>query len=152
MVFCFSDLHPSNFMIDTDGCTVVSDFADTSILPASFALQPACSNRLDFDIRARVNVPGASCDNVFAISEASRKIVFASSAFARMGRQVEGGVIAKHNKDRHSTGVLFVAILFINLAIFFSICYRYKRRERKVGALSSSCVGRLYFPKTYFAG
>ncbi len=72
MLFTFGDLHPSNFMIDTEGKTVVVDFACTSILPTSFVLS-ACYDawRLPFYacIQNSIVVHGANPHNANVILE-----------------------------------------------------------------------------------
>ncbi len=90
MVYCFSDIHPANFMIDINGGIVVVDFAETSILPASFALCRIHGNRLDFDVTKLVTVPGASFENMRALGTAGYRIAI-GTGFAKMGQGVEGG-------------------------------------------------------------
>ncbi len=91
MVYCFPDIHPTNFILDINRQIVIVDFEQASILPASFALHFIHSNRLGFDITDMIDIPGASFENVKAMAEASRRITFSSSAFSRIGRDVEGG-------------------------------------------------------------
>lgn len=91
MVYCFSDVHPANFMIDINGGIVVVDFAETSILPASFALCRIHGNRLDFDVTKLVTIPGASSDNMRALGTAGCRMTMGPSSFAKMGQRVEGG-------------------------------------------------------------
>jgi hypothetical protein len=91
MLYCFSDIHPANFMIDVNGGVVVVDFAETSILPASFVLCRIHSNRLAFDVTQLVTIPGASVDNMCALGLAGRRIMIGAGSFASMGRRVQGG-------------------------------------------------------------
>lgn len=98
MVYCFSDIHPANFMIDNNGGIVVVDFAETSILPATFALCRIHSNRLDFDVTKLVPVPGATYDNMRALGTAGRRLICGTVSFTYMGKRVEGGDAATQSK------------------------------------------------------
>jgi len=73
------------------GHTIVIDFDQTSVLPASFALHSAYSNRLDFDIGDMVAIPGANPQNLPALREAQGLMVFSSHLFMTVGRAVAGG-------------------------------------------------------------
>ncbi|OAA67871.1 Aminoglycoside phosphotransferase [Niveomyces insectorum RCEF 264] len=91
LVFCFSDMHPSNFMIDgTDGHVVVIDFEQTSFVPATMALYPAHGHILGFDISTLVSVPGANPSQIPALGNVSRKIDISSTSFARMMGRIDG--------------------------------------------------------------
>ena len=91
MVFCFSDVYPTNFMIDSDGRTVVVDFADGSILPATFALHAVYVNTLGLDISKLVDIPGANQDNLLILRAASGRMVMAYNFFVQLGSRIAGG-------------------------------------------------------------
>ncbi|OAA59033.1 Protein kinase-like domain protein [Niveomyces insectorum RCEF 264] len=91
LVYCFSDLHMSNFMIDEDGRMAVVDFAHTSFVPASMALFPARTNRLYFDISALVDIPGANPAQVVPLGDIAYRLDISGMGLARLNREIDGG-------------------------------------------------------------
>ncbi|EEQ35141.1 uncharacterized protein MCYG_07960 [Microsporum canis CBS 113480] len=77
MVFCFSDIHPGNFIISDDGRVTIIDFSETSILPCSFAKYAIISSwhNPEYNIAPWIDIPGdEGVENTYALFEASRKL------------------------------------------------------------------------------
>ncbi|KAK3941435.1 hypothetical protein QBC46DRAFT_382684 [Diplogelasinospora grovesii] len=94
MIFCYSDIWLENFIIGKDGRVSVVDFADVSILPASFAnfALSGTSSKIRCDISTWVNVPATTgVDNTNALIAVSGPMVMGSSSFVKVGRQIPGG-------------------------------------------------------------
>ncbi|KAK2736847.1 hypothetical protein FQN57_000527 [Myotisia sp. PD_48] len=93
LVFCHSDLHPGNFLIDQDGHIVVIDFADASILPSSFAKSALyfSADKFECNIIDWVDVPGMEgFNNLPALFAVAQKMVMRSSSFSKIGTKVPG--------------------------------------------------------------
>ncbi|EFQ98072.1 hypothetical protein MGYG_08917 [Nannizzia gypsea CBS 118893] len=95
MVFCYTDIHPGNFIISDDGHITIIDFSETSILPSSFARYAVISSyhNPEYKIAPWIDIPG-DCDevaeNTFALFESSRKLVMSYHRFCEIGDRLFG--------------------------------------------------------------
>ncbi|OAA56938.1 Aminoglycoside phosphotransferase [Niveomyces insectorum RCEF 264] len=90
LVFSHMDAYGKNFLIDTEGCVVVLDFFNASILPASFALSTVQHHMYDIRIGDLVVVPGARTENVRALGMLYTWLQ-QGGGFDKMGKRVAGG-------------------------------------------------------------
>ena len=109
LVFCFSDIYPSNFIIDPPGSratVTVIDFADASILPSSFARYSSYDNKFyayTEQLSRLVHAPVTDgVDNRAALCAVMGPLVFASASFGSIGRRTLGGDDASQKQIEES--------------------------------------------------
>ncbi|KAF8608069.1 hypothetical protein BDV93DRAFT_536333 [Ceratobasidium sp. AG-I] len=68
LMFAQSDMHPSNFGVDQDGKTVLLDFAEIGLLPATFVAHTISSDKNLAPIATALKLPTGSNASMAAIS------------------------------------------------------------------------------------
>ncbi|KAH7033064.1 uncharacterized protein B0I36DRAFT_240911 [Microdochium trichocladiopsis] len=91
LIFCYSDIHLDNFIIDDRDQISVVDFADTSYLPSSFQKFDLLGTRekLGFDLTAIVKTPATQgIDNTAVLFETYPSLVVSFSSFVKAGKMM----------------------------------------------------------------